>query len=183
MNWHINRLAAKWFLAANILVVLLPAGVSAHQTGFNGAMAATLHFSPNDSPLSGQSTSISLIELKYQGATFDPENCDCRLEITSSGKSLATSQLSFSGRDLNTHYNFPSKGTYELIFKGAPRTAGTFTSFQIHFTENIERAAIAPTNPIENLFLLGALAAIIILAVVMAIIFLRPTPLNGKVQE
>lgn len=162
----------KAHLTSLFLAILLwPALASAHEAGFSGQIAATLHFRPDDRPVAREATDIRLIDLRSADGTFTAANCRCVVEIRQSGRLLATLPMKSAGSSLAATYTFPASGNYDLRLKGEPLPSAAFEPFSMDFHPHINRADGG--SALDGLLLAGGAVVLAILGL-LSVSLLRP---------
>lgn len=133
-------------LLFTLLISVSP--VFAHVLLTDGSIGATLHIDPEDDPIVGQPSNF-YFEFKDKQNLFDPNNCDCRITITSNGQKIYDQELfnsSVQTSDLNSPvftYTFPEKNIYLIKITGTPKTPNAFTPFNLEHSLRIDREASA----------------------------------------
>jgi hypothetical protein len=104
----------------------------AHQTTTSKGVTVTMHVTPDDEPVAGRDSTISVTKVKVRKGSFRWSRCSCRLKITdSSGRAV----LSRSMTSRTVHFTFPRTGAYRITFSGRVkgRDGGKSRSFSTSF--------------------------------------------------
>ncbi|HVZ66666.1 MAG TPA: hypothetical protein VG917_00210 [Patescibacteria group bacterium] len=120
------------------LVLISPKIAYAHEFETDGSIQAVLHVDPDDTPIAGSQSNIS-IEVKDSTNKFDPQKCDCNVYIYQGDKNIMIQPLSFKNEGGNLYsssfnYIFPEYGGYHVKLSGEPINQ-SFNSFSIVFDQ------------------------------------------------
>ena len=113
---------------AAIALTVAPSG--AHQTTTSRGATVTLHVDPDDEPIVGANTPVSIIRLKVpKGAKFSFSSCACRLKVVSgSGQVIADTTMKKLAR-----VRFPAAAAYQLTYSGRYRKGKSTRKFAATF--------------------------------------------------
>lgn len=159
----------RWLLVLVALVGCLFAAstsVSAHELEADGTIGAVLHVDPDDNPTSGIPVTY-LLAFKDTTHRFTLPGCDCMLRISEDDRLLFTHALVIKyPLDSENVFTFPRPGVYVLTVSGAPKQAGAFQPFTLHYTLRVTGGMATQTQPFPLLLWVGAgmLIGIILLA-------------------
>jgi hypothetical protein len=123
---YIPKLAA----AAILAVAALGAGPAlAHQTAYDGPVSVTTHVTPDDEPIHGQASTITIVKVAVRNGTFSFKTGRARLKISnSSGSVLLNKRV---GK--RTRFTFPSAGAYRIVVSGRVKRSGRYRGFSTSF--------------------------------------------------
>jgi hypothetical protein len=157
-------------VAAVAVALICCAPAQAHVLESDGDVSAVLHIAPDDAPLAGRATDLSLA-FTSSAAGFDINNYHITVQLLRSDKVLTSSQLqsdSGSSRDGSASVTFPEAGAYRLQVSGQPTAGGR--AFTLRFSV---RAGAGPGMKADNFgnpgidfwtISVGSLAVLIIIA-------------------
>lgn len=113
-----------------VVVALASAGAaSAHQTSVNNGVAVTMHVTPDDEPLAGQTALILVPRVKTRTGKFSWATCRCTLAVSDSAQNVL-----LKGQGVpRTGFVFPEAGAYRIDFAGRVRRNGKWVSFKVWF--------------------------------------------------
>ena len=119
------------------LVWLLTPAAFAHTVATDNSISATVHVSPNDSPVPGE-VSTMLFEFKDPKKEFSVAACDCAVTILRDEKDIYTGKLGQNVSDVSAvhaefSYTFPETGDYEVRVAGLPQDGARFEPFELEF--------------------------------------------------
>jgi hypothetical protein len=156
--------------------------VAAHVLITNDSIGATLHIDPDDDPIAGALTSFFL-EFKDTENKFQLSDCRCQAFVYQNGNEIYFTSLKAvnenSPLSSSFQFKFPAKGTYELLIKGAPVSAGAFNEFEMRETIAVERedadavAAINASNLLSHWPKIVGILGIFIFMIVTTIVSKR----------
>ncbi len=137
------------FLALLLVLIALPASVSAHVLETNNGIGAVLHVDPADDPIAGQQTKL-YFEFNTSGG-FNANNCECKLTVKQNANILTELALSAeSDKRGATSYVFPSRSAYELQVSGKPKNGANFSDFKLDYTLRVDKGAGAGQSNTNN---------------------------------
>jgi len=132
----------------SILVILFslflyPQQIEAHVLKTDGSVGAVIHVSPEDDPVTRESTDF-YFEFKDKEGKFIPENCDCNGIILQGGKEVYSAPLfqnstNPSLENASFSYTFPEKDIYKVQVSGKPTTPGAFEPFTLEWDIRVAR--------------------------------------------
>ncbi|HVT00693.1 MAG TPA: LPXTG cell wall anchor domain-containing protein [Patescibacteria group bacterium] len=170
------------FIILLVPLLLFPKLAFAHEAESDGSFEALIHVSPNDTPVAGSKSNIS-IELTDDTNRFDPSNCDCVVDIYQGNTNILSKNVTFTKSrgpfKTNFDYVFPDPGAYHVRLSGKPAKGAEFKEFSINFdatdaekpnnnSDFISPTPTTNTSPTPtNLVLIGGIGIVLI-----AIIFL-----------
>ena len=108
--------------------VLSASAVSAHQTKSNKGVSVTTHVVPEDKPVSGTSSKIT-ISVKPKTGRFSWSSCKCYLRITDSGGDVVLNRKA----KRNMRFTFPRATAYQLVVSGRVKRESSFKRFRVAF--------------------------------------------------
>ncbi len=151
--------------------------VSAHFLATDNNIGAILHIDPDDDPIAGSPSTI-FFEFKDKTNAFNPQNCNCRLDILEHGKVLYSQAVFQDNKDLSSlsaaaTYTFPQLDVYQIVVNGNPRNGNTFPSFKLSYEIRVDRQG-TPSPSSDNWWLshivpliLGCITLIIIISLIL----------------
>jgi hypothetical protein len=122
-------LAAPAAVLAAVVAGAVPPTAMAHQTAYDGPVAVTLHVTPDDEPISGQSSEITIVKVAVRNGRFSFATGRTRLTISDSAGRVVLSRR--VGK--RTRFTFPRPGAYRIVVYGRVRRSGKFRSFSTRF--------------------------------------------------
>jgi hypothetical protein len=162
--------SSRWlrsFIALSVIVAasgtIAPAAL-AHESGQNNGISLVLHVEPNDVPLAGDKTSLSLYFTANQLAqNFNLARCKCIVTVIQNSAPISRHEIvanfgSASEASVDGVI-FPKPGKYQVVVSGSPTTA-VFPSFNIPFditVGNSTRTALLATGNTERWLIAGLL--------------------------
>lgn len=112
------------------LLVFGAATAPGHQTESNKGVSVTMHVTPDDEPVSGQSSRIIVSKVKPSRGTFSFRNCACYLRISDSAGDVV---LNRKVTKRTTRFTFPRATAYELVFTGRVKRGSRYKRFRVSF--------------------------------------------------
>jgi hypothetical protein len=107
--------------------------VSAHSLKIDGSMAAILHTTPDDNPVSGRPSKYLLFFDDASGR-FALSACNCTVVIREGNKVIATQTLFSLAQTIpGGTVTFPKAGVYDLVVTGRPIKSDTFQQFTLDY--------------------------------------------------
>ena len=119
-------------LACCLGIMLFAFGVTAapgHQTDSNKGVSVTLHVTPDDEPVSGQSARIIVSKVKPRSGRFSWRSCACYLRISDSAGNVVLNRKA----KRTSRFTFPRATAYEIVFTGRVKRSGKFKRFRTTF--------------------------------------------------
>ena len=101
-----------------------------HQTKSNKGVSVTMHVTPDDEPVSGQSSRIIVSKVRPSSGTFSLKSCACYLRISDSAGDVV---LNRKITKRTTRFTFPRATAYELVFTGRTKRGGKHKRFRVNF--------------------------------------------------
>lgn len=121
--------------------------VMAHEVETAGDVGATMHIEPNDQPRAGTASLIWFALVKRGGQPIALSDCNCAISVYAQPRQAGDrpiQQPSLSATNAEGRSNlpsatvtFPRAGTYDVVLRGSPKTAGAFNPFQLSYTVTI----------------------------------------------
>ena len=88
-----------------------------------------MHVTPDDEPVSGQSSRIIVSKVRPNRGTFSFRNCACYLRISDSGGDVVLNRKAKRSQT----FTFPRATAYEIVFTGRVKRGSTFKRFRVKF--------------------------------------------------
>jgi hypothetical protein len=113
-------------------IMLLVFGVTTapgHQTESNKGVSVTMHVTPDDEPVSGQSSRIIVSKVRPSKGSFSFKNCACYLRISDSTGNVV---LNRKAKRTQT-FTFPRATAYEIVFTGRVKRGSKYKRFRVKF--------------------------------------------------
>jgi hypothetical protein len=113
-------------------ITLLVVGASTapgHQTESNKGVSVTMHVTPDDEPVSGQSSRIIVSKVRPSRGSFSWRNCACYLRISDSAGDVVLNRKA----KRTTRFTFPRATAYEIVFTGRVKRGSRFKRFRVTF--------------------------------------------------
>lgn len=116
------------------VTLLFAASVAvAHETVADEAFTTTMHVAPNDAPIVGEKSEIT-IQFDQSPTGFLVQDCACLLEIFQNGQLVTTIDIVSSVTPIRVNYIFKGAGEYMLRFSGASKTTpALFSPFSTEY--------------------------------------------------
>jgi hypothetical protein len=106
------------------------ASAPGHQTETNKGVSVTMHVTPDDEPVSGQSSRIIVSKVRAGRWSFSRKSCACYLRISdSSGDVVLNRKIT----KRTTRFTFPRATAYELVFTGRVKRGSKTKRFRVSF--------------------------------------------------
>lgn len=150
---------------AMVLLLGLPAAVSAHVLEVDGHIGAVLHINPDDDPTAGSRINFVLSFTDDTGR-FSLPKCRCNVSILENGKTVATQPLAASSEAVSdNHYTFVKPGVYDMRLSGTPKTPQAFQPFTLDYEVRVTggQAAMQPM-PVLLWVGMGLMIGLVLLA-------------------
>lgn len=136
----------KFLLTISLLIFLLSANwnaASAHVLQTDRTIGAVMHIDPNDDPIAGEQASI-FFELKDTTNRLTSKNCDCKIAILESGKTIYAQPIFQNNSNpsldnASLFYTFPNPDVYQIILTGNPLSKNSFQPFKLTFNIRAEQ--------------------------------------------
>ncbi|GAB4228620.1 MAG: hypothetical protein Kow00121_57610 [Elainellaceae cyanobacterium] len=109
-----------------------------HQATTAGAITATIHLDPNDTPHAGHPSETWFMLTQENGTPILLDNCMCQVNVLDDqnqaiAELLPLSQISVEGQSaIGTEITFPEPGSYTVILNGTSED-GSFAPFELSF--------------------------------------------------
>ena len=124
-----GRISTLACCTAAILLTLGAATAPGHQTESNKGVSVTMHVTPDDEPVAGQSSKVIVTKVRPNRGTFSWRSCKCYLRISDAmGKVVLNRKAKRT-----TTFTFPRATAYELVFTGRVKRGGSFKRFRVDF--------------------------------------------------
>ncbi len=148
--------------------------VSAHFLATDGNIGAILHVDPDDDPIAGSPSTI-FFEFKDKTNAFNPQNCNCRLDILENGKVLYSQAVFQDNKDLSqlsaaATYTFPQRDVYQIVVSGNPRSGKSFPPFKLSYELRVDREG-SPTDNASTTWLSTHIVPLVVVSVTAVILF------------
>ena len=124
-----GRISAFACCLVTTMLVFGAATAPGHQTESNKGVSVTMHVTPDDEPVSGQSSRIIVSKVRPSKGSFSFKNCACYLRISDSGGDVVLNRKA----KRNMRFTFPRATAYELVFTGRVKRSGKFKRFRVTF--------------------------------------------------
>jgi hypothetical protein len=114
------------------LAVMLAAGAVpafAHQTAYDGPVAVTVHVTPDDEPIAGRSSTVSITRITVRKGSFSFKTGRTRIRISDSNGHVVLNRR--TGR--KTRFTFPRPGAYKIVISGRAKRGGHYRAFSTPF--------------------------------------------------
>jgi hypothetical protein len=100
-----------------------------HQTESSKGVSVTMHVTPDDEPVAGQSSRVLVTKVRPSRGRFSWRSCKCYLRISDTdGRVVLNRRAKRSQR-----FTFPRATAYELVFSGRVKRNGRFVRFRVDF--------------------------------------------------
>ena len=118
-------------LACCLGVMLLVGAVPApgHQTESNKGVSVTMHVTPDDEPVSGQSSRIIVSKVRPSRGSFSFKSCACYLRISDSAGNVVLNRKA----KRTQRFTFPRATAYEIVFTGRVKRGSSYKRFRVTF--------------------------------------------------
>jgi hypothetical protein len=126
---------------------IAPQPVTAHEVETSGNVGAIIHIEPNDRPRAGTPSLVWFALVKRGGQPISLSDCNCAVSVYAQPRQSgdrpiqqpALRAASAEGRSNlpSATVTFPRAGTYDVVLRGSPKTAGAFTPFQLSYTVTV----------------------------------------------
>ena len=117
-------------LIATITTALVCAVVAqAHQTASNNRVAVTVHVTPDDEPIVGQTALILVPRVKPRPGKFAWTTCRCTLKVTNASGEVMLNAPAVPRNE----FVFPEAGAYRIDFAGRVKRNGKWAKFKVWF--------------------------------------------------
>jgi hypothetical protein len=141
MNFIVRILVVVFFslhLAASVTI--------AHETVSDEAFISTMHVAPNDAPIAGEKSEIT-IQFDQSPTGFLVQDCACLLEIAKTGQLVTTIDIVSSVTPIRVNYIFKEPGEYMLRFSGTSKTTPPlFSPFSTEYTVTVKSSLMNSGN-------------------------------------
>ena len=133
--------AIPLLVLAVIFTATVPQKASAHVLEQDGDAAAVLHIAPDDNPVAGAKTAISL-EFSSADPNFNLDNYEVDVSIQADNASSPTETAPLTPDGPASLYGtanviFPSTGVYDIIARGTPNSTGK--AFKLTYVVRVEQ--------------------------------------------
>jgi hypothetical protein len=116
-------------LVGSMFLVIGAASAPGHQTESNKGVSVTMHVTPDDEPVSGQSSRIIVSKVRPSRGSFSWRNCACYLRISDSTGNVVLNRKA----KRTTRFTFPRATAYEIVFTGRVKRGSRFKRFRTSF--------------------------------------------------
>jgi hypothetical protein len=124
-----GRISAFACCTTTILLMLGVATAPGHQTESSKGVSVTMHVTPEDEPIAGQSSRILVTKVRPNRGRFSWRSCKCYLRISdTTGKVVLNRKAKRS-----QSFTFPRASAYEIVFSGRVKRGGSFKRFRVDF--------------------------------------------------
>jgi hypothetical protein len=124
-----GRISAFACCTATILLMLGAGMAPGHQTESSKGVSVTMHVTPEDEPIAGRVSTITVSKIRPNRGRFSWRTCKCYLRISdSSGKVVLNRRAKRTQK-----FTFPRATAYEIVFSGRVKRGGTFKRFRVDF--------------------------------------------------
>ena len=113
-----------------VVLVLGATTATGHQTETNKGVTVTMHVTPDDEPVSGQSSRIIVSKVKPSSGRFSFKTCKCYLRISDSSGDVV---LNRKVTKRTTRFTFPRATAYEVVFTGRVKRGSKTKRFRATF--------------------------------------------------
>ncbi|HEY9643382.1 MAG TPA: hypothetical protein V6C57_23030 [Coleofasciculaceae cyanobacterium] len=141
--WLVGVLLA----AAPLAFVSLPERGEAHEVQISGNVGGTMHIEPNDTPQAGAASLTWFALNRRGGQPIRLADCQCTLSVYAQPRRPGDSpiqQPTLSASDVegrssvpSAKITFPRAGAYDLVLRGQPAAAGSFSAFELKFSVTV----------------------------------------------
>ena len=100
-----------------------------HQTKSNKGVSVTMHVTPDDEPVSGQSSRIIVSKVRPSSGQLLVKSCACYLRISDSTGNVVLNRKA----KRTTKFTFPRATAYEIVFTGRVKRGSKFKRFRVTF--------------------------------------------------
>ena len=115
-------------LALSLFVIGAPTAPG-HQTETNKGVSVTMHVTPDDEPVSGESSRIIVSKVRPNRGSFSWKSCACYLRISDSAGNVVLNRKA----KRTTRFTFPRATAYEIVFTGRVKRGSRFKRFRATF--------------------------------------------------
>ncbi len=132
-------------LAALAVGLACAGAAQAHQTASNKGVSVTVHVTPNDEPLVGQ-TALILVPRVKPGklGKFSWATCRCTLKVSDSALTVLRRGPALPRNE----FVFPEAAAYRIDFAGRVRRSGKWVWFKVWFA--IRAYEVVEENPLTK---------------------------------
>jgi hypothetical protein len=124
-----GRISALACCTAMVLLMLGAGMAPGHQTESSKGVSVTVHVTPEDEPIVGRVSTITVSKIRPNRGRFSWRTCKCYLRISdSSGKVVLNRRAKRTQR-----FTFPRATAYEIVFSGRVKRGGSFKRFRVDF--------------------------------------------------
>jgi hypothetical protein len=124
-----GRISALACCTATILLTLGAGMAPGHQTESSKGVSVTLHVTPEDEPIAGRVSTVSVSKVRPNRGRFSWRTCKCYLRISdSSGKVVLNRRAKRTQK-----FTFPRATAYEIVFSGRVKRGGSYKRFRVDF--------------------------------------------------
>jgi hypothetical protein len=113
-----------------MLLIVGAASAPGHQTKSNKGVSVTMHVTPDDEPVSGQSSRIIVTKVRAGSWRFSRKRCACYLRISDSAGDVV---LNRRVSQRTTRFTFPRATAYEIVFTGRVTRGSKTKRFRVSF--------------------------------------------------
>ncbi len=113
-------------------IMLLVFGVSTapgHQTKSSKGVSVTMHVTPDDEPVSGQTSRIIVSKVRPRKGRFSFRNCACYMRISDSAGNVVLNRKA----KRTQRFTFPRATAYEIVFTGRVKRGSSYKRFRVKF--------------------------------------------------
>ena len=124
-----GRMGTLACLVGSMFLVIGATSAPGHQTESNKGVSVTMHVTPDDEPVSGQSSRIIVSKVRPSRGSFSWRNCACYLRISDSTGNVVLNRKA----KRTTRFTFPRASAYEIVFTGRVKRGSRFKRFRTTF--------------------------------------------------
>ena len=139
MSYSLNQNRCRRLLIATA-VGLLTLLLQANKAKLEGAVRATLHIEPDDTPRAGKPVLVWFALTRSNGKDLPLADCNCQLAVLAQSQAdpiMTPTLRSVSAEGYENipgaEITFPTVGTYELVLTGTPARDKNFAPFELNF--------------------------------------------------
>ena len=126
---HRGRIGTFACFVGLMVLVLGVATAPGHQTTSNKGVTVTMHVTPDDEPVSGQSSRIIVSKVRPSKGRFSWRSCACYLRVSDSTGNVVLNRKA----KRTTRFTFPRATAYEIVFTGRVKRGSRYKRFRVTF--------------------------------------------------
>jgi hypothetical protein len=124
-----GRISAYACCTATILLMLGAATAPGHQTESSKGVSVTLHVTPEDEPIAGRVSTITVSKVRPNRGRFSWRTCKCYLRISDSSGTVVLNRRA----KRTQRFTFPRATAYEILFSGRVKRGSRFVRVRVDF--------------------------------------------------